>query len=69
MHIVCATTLAAAEVARLLLHAKLVPAHHYRVEPVFDRGETITFTPRDPLPDALLRQIAAVPETQIVRLA
>jgi len=66
MQIVCATTPAAAEVAALLVAAKLVPAHHFRVEPVFDRGETITFTPRTPFPDELLKQIAAVPETQIV---
>ena len=67
MHIVCATTLAAAEVAGLLLRANLVPAHHFRVEPLFDREETITFTPRVPFPDALLYQIAAVPDALIVR--
>jgi hypothetical protein len=68
-HIVYATTLAAAEVATLLVAAKLIPAHHFRVEPMFDQGETIRFTPRIPLPAALLKLIAAVPEAQIVHLA
>jgi hypothetical protein len=69
MHIVCATTLAASEVAGLLLHAKLIPAHHFRVGPMFDRGEPIIFTPRVPLPDPLLQQIAMVPEVEIVHPA
>jgi hypothetical protein len=69
MRIVCATSLAAVEVAHLLLRAKLVPAHNFSVEAVFDPGEAITFTIRIPFPDALLEQIAAVPDTQIVHLA
>lgn len=66
MHIVCATTLAAAEVATLLVAANLVPAHHFRVDPVFEEAETITFTPCVPLPDPLLHKIAEVPEAQIM---
>jgi hypothetical protein len=64
--IVCRNAAAAAKVATLLVAARLVPAHHFRVEPVFDRGEPITFTPRYPLPDPLLYQIAEVPEAQII---
>ena len=67
MKIVCATTLAAAEVLALLLLAKLVPAHGFRVDPVFEPLAPVTLTPREPLAAALLHQIAAVPETQIVR--
>ena len=69
MQIICTTARAAAEVAALLAAAKLVPAHHFRVDPGFDRGEPITFTPLVPFSDAVLHQIAAVPETQIVRPA
>ena len=67
MQIVCATALAAAEVVALLLRANLVPAYDFRVEPVFAPLAPVTLTPRAPLPEALLHQIAAVPETQIVR--
>jgi hypothetical protein len=66
MQILCATTLAATEVAGLLLRANLIPAYHFRVEPVFETVETIRFTLREPLPDKVLEQIAAVPETQII---
>jgi hypothetical protein len=69
MHIVCATILAAAEVATLLVAANLVPAYHFRVGPVFEPAETITFTPHVSVPDDLLKLIAAVPETQIVHPA
>ena len=66
MQIICATTLAAAEVVALLLRANLVPAYGFRIEPIFEPLVPVTFTPREPLPEVLLNQIAAVPETQIV---
>ena len=67
MQFVCATTLAAAEVVALLLRANIMPAYGFRVEPVFEPLAPVTLTPREPLPDALLHQIAAVPGTLIVR--
>ena len=66
MHIVCATTLAAAEVVALLLRANLVPPYGFRVELVFEPLAPVTLTPREPLPDALLNQIAAVSDALIV---
>ena len=66
MQIVCATALAAAEVVALLLRADLVPAYDFRVEPGFEPLAPITLTPRAPLPNALLNQIAAVPDALIV---
>jgi hypothetical protein len=67
MQIVCASKTAAAAVVTLLLRATLRPAHDFTIHPVFMPLAPITFTPRAPLPDALLKQIAAVPETLIVR--
>ena len=67
MQIVCATTLAAAEVVALLLRADLMPAYSFRVEPIFEPLAPVTLTPREPLAAALLHQIAAVPGTLIVR--
>ena len=67
MQIVCATALAAAEVVALLLRANLVPAYDFRVEPAFEPLAPVTITLRDPLPDAVLDAIAAVPDALIVR--
>jgi len=66
MQIVCATKMAAAEVAALFLRATLMPAHDFTVHPVFEPRAPITFTPHAPLSAALLQQIAAVPDTLIV---
>ena len=66
MQIVCTTASAAARVLAILRTAQLYPVRDYELRPILSIVPPITFTMRQPLPDALRAEIAQVPDTRVV---
>ena len=65
MQIACTTTIAAAEVLCILLHANLLPGGAFRVTDPLPLGTPIEFTFSVNLPADVVLELLEIPDTRI----